>query len=153
MNTYSTKKADLKPMWRVIDAEGQVLGRLASRIAQLLKGKHSPLYAPHLLTGDYVIVVNASKAVVTGNKVADKRYYRHSGYPGGLKSVTLAELQSKHPTRAIEHSVKGMLPHNVLGRAMLRRLKVYPGPEHPHVAQTKGQDKAAARLQDRGPEV
>ncbi len=137
MNTYSTKASDLKPIWRVVDAEGQVLGRLASQVAQILKGKHNPLYVPHLNTGDFVIVVNAAKIAVTGDKLKQKRYYRHSGYPGGLKSINLEDSLVKFPERVIEHAVKGMLPHNPLGRAMLRRLKVYAGPTHPHAAQIK----------------
>jgi len=137
MNTYSTKAADLKPQWRVIDAQGKVLGRLASEVAQILKGKHNPLYAPHLNTGDFVIVVNAAKVAVTGDKLRQKRYYRHSGYPGGLRSISLADSLAKAPARVIEHAVKGMLPHTPLGRAMLRRLKVYGGATHPHGAQTK----------------
>ena len=141
--TYSPKLADLKPRWHVIDAEGQILGRLASRIAQLLKGKHNPLYAPHLLTGDFVVIVNAEKIVTTGNnKERQKRYYRHSGYPGGLRSLTLQEMHEKHPERIVEHAVKGMLPHSPIGRAMMRRLRVYVGPEHPHESQIKGQEKS-----------
>ncbi len=137
MKTYSTKPSDLKLKWQVVDADGQVLGRLASRVAQILKGKTNPMYAPHLNTGDGVIVVNATKIVVTGKKTEDKRYYRHSGYPGGLKSIALGDQQRKNPSRVIEHAVKGMLPKTPLGRAMLRRLKVYAGAEHPHQAQTK----------------
>ena len=137
MNTYSTKASDLKPAWRVVDAEGQVLGRLASQVAQILKGKHNPLFVPHLNTGDFVIVVNAAKVAVTGNKLKQKRYYRHSGYPGGLRSINLEDSLARFPTRVFEHAVKGMLPHNPLGRAMLRRLKVYAGPTHPHAAQIK----------------
>jgi len=114
-----------------------VLGRLASQVAQILKGKHNPLYVPHLNTGDFVIVVNAAKIAVTGDKLKQKRYYRHSGYPGGLKSINLEDSLVKFPERVIEHAVKGMLPHNPLGRAMLRRLKVYAGPTHPHAAQIK----------------
>ena len=136
MKTYSTKPSDIKLKWQVIDAEGQVLGRLASRVAQILKGKNNPLYVPHLNTGDGVVIVNAEKVVVTGKKLEDKRYYRHSQYPGGLKSIALGDLQRKAAPRVIEHAVKGMLPHNPLGRSMLRRLKVYAGPEHPHTSQT-----------------
>ena len=138
MKTYSTKPSDIKLKWQLIDAEGQVLGRLASRVAQILKGKMNPLYAPHLNTGDGVVIVNAAKIVVTGNKLKDKWYYRHSGYPGGLKRIWLENQQSKNPSRVIEHAVKGMLPHTPLGRAMLRRLKVYPGPAHPHAGQIAG---------------
>lgn len=135
--THSTKISEAQPQWHVIDAEGKVLGRLASEVAQLLKGKHKPIYAPHLNLGDYVIVINAAKVKVSGDKENQKIYYRHSQYPGGLKTMNLAEMRQKHPTRIIEHAVKGMLPHNTLGAAMLRRLKVYAGPEHPHEAQVK----------------
>lgn len=149
MKTYTPKLADLKPSWQVINADGQILGRLASRIAQLLKGKHNPLYTPHLNSGDVVVVVNAEKVVTTGaNKQRDKLYYRHSGYPGGLRSVTLEQLRDKHPTQVIEHAVKGMLPPTSLGRAMLRRLKVYVGPEHPHQSQTRGQATAGDQTKE-----
>jgi large subunit ribosomal protein L13 len=135
MKTYSTKSSDLTPQWHVIDASGKTLGRLASVVATLLMGKHKPIYTPNLNTGDFVIVVNAAKVRVTGNKAQQKVYYRHSGYPGGLKSVTLERMMQTHPTRVIEYAVKGMLPHNRLGRDMLRRLKVYAGDTHPHQAQ------------------
>lgn len=137
MKTYSTKASEIKREWHVIDASGRTLGRLATEIAQLLKGKHKPIYAPHLDTGDYVIVINAEKVRVTGNKAKQKVYYRHSGYPGGLKAVTFEKMMETHPTRIIEHAVRGMLPKNPLGRAMLRKLKVYEGPAHPHQAQVK----------------
>jgi len=137
MKTYSTKASDIKREWHVIDATGRTLGRLASEVAQLLRGKHKPIYVPHLDTGDYVIVINADKVRVTGNKAKQKLYYRHSGYPGGLKSTSLAEMMESHPTRVIEHAVKGMLPKNPLGRAMFKKLKVYAGPNHPHQAQVK----------------
>jgi large subunit ribosomal protein L13 len=119
----------------VVDARGQTLGRLASEIAKILKGKHKPIYTPHLDTGDFVIVINAEKVHVTGNKMDQKMYYRHSGYPGGLKSITLREQLKRHPTRVIRSAVKGMLPHNRLGRATLKKLKVYAGDAHPHEAQ------------------
>jgi large subunit ribosomal protein L13 len=135
MKTYSTRSSDLTPQWHVIDASGKTLGRLASVVATLLMGKHKPIYTPNLNTGDFVIVVNAAKVRVTGNKAQQKVYYRHSGYPGGLKSVTLERMMQTHPTRVIEYAVKGMLPHNRLGRDMLRRLKVYAGDTHPHQAQ------------------
>ena len=135
MKTYSTKASDLKPAWHVIDASGKTLGRLASEAATLLMGKHKPIYSPHLNTGDFVIVLNAAKVRVTGRKAEQKIYYRHSGYPGGLKSASFAKMMETHPTRVIEHAVKGMLPHNRLGRDMLRRLKVYAGDVHPHEAQ------------------
>jgi large subunit ribosomal protein L13 len=137
MKTYSTKASDIKRNWHVIDASGKVLGRLATRVATLLKGKHKPIYAPHMDTGDFVIVLNASKVLVTGKKAGQKMYYRHSGYPGGLKRESFNEMMEKHPTRIIEHAVKGMLPHNRQGRAMARRLKVYAGDTHPHQAQVK----------------
>jgi large subunit ribosomal protein L13 len=137
MKTYSTKASDIERKWHVIDASGKTLGRLASEVAQLLRGKHKPIYVPHLDTGDYVIVINADKVRVTGNKAKRKLYYRHSGYPGGLKSTSLAEMMESQPTRAIEHAVRGMLPKNPLGRAMFKKLKVYAGPNHPHQAQVK----------------
>ena len=135
---YETKASDLKPWWHVVDAEGQTLGRLATHIATILNGKHNPLYVPHLMTGDYVVVTNAEKIRVTGNKVQQKMYYRHSGYVGGLKERTLADMLQKHPDRVISQAVKGMLPKNSLGRKMLKRLKVYAGSEHPHSAQVSG---------------
>ena len=142
MKTYNTKASDLKPAWHVIDASGRTLGRLASEVATLLMGKHKPIYTPHLNTGDFVIVLNAAKVRVTGRKAEQKTYYRHSGYPGGLKSVTFAKMMETHPTRVIEHAVKGMLPHNPLGRDMLRRLKVYADDAHPHEAQVGGRSGA-----------
>lgn len=138
MKTYSTKASDIKREWHVIDASAKILGRLASEVAQLLRGKYKPIYSPHLDTGDYVIVINAQKVRVTGKKAKQKLYYRHSGYPGGLKSVSLAKMMEAHPTRVIEHAVRGMLPKGPLGRAMFKKLKVYPGPDHPHQAQVKG---------------
>lgn len=135
--TYSVKASEIKREWKVIDASGKALGRLASEIARILQGKHKSIYTPWLDTGDYVIVVNASKVRVTGEKLGQKVYYRHSGYPGGLKSITLAQLLQKDPCRVIRHAVKGMLPKGPLGRAMLKKLKVYSGPNHPHQAQVK----------------
>ena len=135
---YETKASDLKPKWHVVDAEGQTLGRLATGIASILNGKHNPLYVPHLLTGDFVIVTNAKKVRVTGNKVKQKKYYRHSGYHGGLTERTLEQMLARHPDRVISQAVKGMLPKNSLGRKMLKRLKVYAGPDHPHAAQVAG---------------
>ncbi len=132
---YETKASDLKPKWHVVDAEGQTLGRLATRIAAILNGKHNPLYVPHLLTGDFVVVTNAAKIRVTGNKVQQKIYYRHSGYHGGLTERTLEQMLRRQPNRVITQAVKGMLPKNSLGRKMLKRLKVYAGPDHPHAAQ------------------
>jgi len=141
MGTYSTKASDIEREWRVMDASGKTLGRLASEVARLLKGKHKPIYSPHLDVGDYVIIVNAAKVKVTGNKLTQKIYYRHSGYPGGLKSITLGRMMETHPTRVIEYAVKGMLPHNRLGAAMFKKLKVYPGAEHPHQGQVKAIEK------------
>ncbi len=138
MKTFSTRDSDIKREWHVIDASDRILGKLATEISVLLRGKHKVIYAPHLDTGDYVVVVNAAKVRVTGKKAQDKTYYRHSGYPGGLKSIRLGELLATHPTRVIEHAVKGMLPHNSLGRRMYRKLKVYAGPTHCHLAQVAG---------------
>ena len=138
LKTYSVKKADIEHAWHVMDAEGKTLGRLATEAAVLLKGKHKPTYTTNLDVGDYVIVINAEKVVVTGNKAEQKMYYRHSNYPGGLKSANYNGMMGKHPTRIIEHAIKGMLPHNRLGAAMFKKLKVYAGPTHPHEAQVKG---------------
>ena len=135
MRTYSPKASDVKREWHVIDASGMTLGKVAVEVAKLLRGKHKPMFSPHFDTGDFVIVVNASKVHVTGKKREDKIYYRHSGYPGGLKRTTFGKLSEGHPTRPIEIAVKGMLPHNRLGRAVARRLKVYAGGSHPHQAQ------------------
>lgn len=135
MKTHSTKPSEIERQWYVVDAEGRTLGRLASEIAKILMGKHKPIYAPNLDTGDYVIVINAGKVHVTGHKMDQKMYYRHSGYPGGLKGLTLREQLNRHPTRVIRSAVRGMLPHNRLGRAMLGKLKVYAGDAHPHTAQ------------------
>ena len=135
MRTFSPKAADIERHWHVIDASDVVLGRLASHVAVLLRGKHKPIFAPHLDTGDFVIVVNAAKVALTGNKLADKRLYRHSGYPGGIRSETYGEMLAKHPERLVEAAVRGMLPKNTLGRSTLRKLKVYAGPDHPHQAQ------------------
>jgi large subunit ribosomal protein L13 len=135
VRTYSPKPSDIHRRWHVIDATDVVLGRLASQVARLLRGKHKPIFAPHMDTGDFVIVVNAEKVVLTGKKREQKLAYRHSGYPGGLRSVRYSQLLEKHPERAVEKAVKGMLPHNRLGRQMFRKLKVYAGPDHPHQAQ------------------
>jgi large subunit ribosomal protein L13 len=135
VRTFSPKAADVQRQWHVIDATDVVLGRLATQVATLLRGKHKPIFAPHVDTGDFVIVVNAGKVALTGNKRDQKMAYRHSGYPGGLKQVPYSELLAKRPERAIEQAVKGMLPHNTLGRQMLSKLKVYAGPDHPHQAQ------------------
>ena len=135
VRTFSPKAADIQRQWHVIDASDVVLGRLASQAAVLLRGKHKPIFAPHVDTGDFVVIVNAAKVALTGTKLHDKMAYRHSGYPGGLHAMSYAELMAKSPERAIEKAVKGMLPKNALGRQMLRKLKVYAGPEHPHSAQ------------------
>jgi large subunit ribosomal protein L13 len=135
MRTYVATPADRQRDWFVVDAEGKNLGRLATRIADALRGKRKPEYTPHVDTGDFVVVVNAEKIVVTGNKLESKRYYRHSGYPGGLRSRTLEEMLERRPEEVIRKAVRGMLPRNRLGRAQLRKLKVYAGPEHPHQAQ------------------
>jgi large subunit ribosomal protein L13 len=135
MKTYTPKAADIQRRWLLVDAEDKVLGRLASEIAKLLRGKHKPMYTPHLDTGDFVIVVNAEKVRLTGSKVDRKTYFRHSGYMGGERLIPFRDMQAKHPERIIELAVKGMLPKNNLGRLMRRKLKVYAGPEHPHEAQ------------------
>jgi large subunit ribosomal protein L13 len=137
MKTYSTKAADVEREWHVIDASGQVLGRLATQVAHRLMGKHKPMFTRTLDTGDYVIVINADKVLVTGDKAKQKVYYRHSGYPGGLKSVTLEKMMQAHSTRVIEHAVKGMLPHNRMGARMLKKLRVYAGDSHPHQIQVQ----------------
>lgn len=133
--TYVTKPEDIQRNWYVVDASGQTLGRLASEIAQVVRGKHKPVYSPSIDVGDYVIVVNAERVHVTGHKLDQKIYYRHSGYPGGLKEVPLRRMLEEHPTRVITRAVKGMLPKSRLGRKMLKKLKVYAGPDHPHQAQ------------------
>jgi len=133
--TYSTKKEDVQTEWYVVDAAGQTLGRLATRVAHILRGKHKPTFSPSVDVGDGVIVINAEKIHVTGRKLDKKMYYQHSGYPGGLKEMTLRVLLQRHPTRVIERAVKGMLPKNRLGRQMYKKLKVYAGPDHPHAAQ------------------
>ena len=133
--TYSPRASELEHRWYVVDAAGVPLGRLASRVATVIRGKHKPTYAPHMDGGDYVVVVNAEKVAVTGSKETQKTYYRHSGYPGGLRQMTLAEMRERYPERVIESAVRGMLPKNKLGRAMIGKLKVYAGAEHPHAAQ------------------
>jgi len=135
VRTYSPKPADVQRQWYVIDATDVVLGRLASHVATLLRGKHKPIFAPHVDTGDFVIVINADKIALSGNKLEQKKAYRHSGYPGGLRSVSYGELMEKRPDKAVEKAVKGMLPKNSLGRKMAKKLKVYAGSEHPHQAQ------------------
>jgi large subunit ribosomal protein L13 len=133
--TISAKPADVKHEWFVIDATDKVLGRVASEVARRLRGKHKAIYTPHVDTGDYIVVINAAKLRVTGKKETDKIYYRHSGYPGGIYATSFRDMQAKHPGRALEKAVKGMLPKGPLGYAMIKKLKVYAGPEHPHTAQ------------------
>ncbi len=146
MKTYSTKASDIKREWHVIDASDKVLGRFATQVASLLMGKHKPIYSPNLDTGDFVVVINAAKVQVTGNKMKQKLYYRHSGYPGGLKSISLEKMMQTHPTRVIEHAVKGMLPHNRLGAKMFKKLKAYAGDTQPHPTPTKsGSTKLATK--------
>ena len=135
MRTFSPKPSDIERAWHVVDADGAVLGRLASQVATLLRGKHKPIYAPHVDTGDHVIVVNCAKLDLSARKLADKRYRRHSGYPGGLSEESLEHLMLRDPERVVRHAVKGMLPKGRLGRSMIRKLKVYAGPTHPHSAQ------------------
>lgn len=135
MKTYVTKPGSVEREWYVVDAEGKTLGRLASQIAARLRGKHKPQYSPSVDAGDFIIVVNAEKIQVTGRKMAQKMYYRHSGYPGGLRAMTLEDQLATHPTRVLKAAVRGMLPRNRLGRKMLRKLKIYAGPDHPHQAQ------------------
>lgn len=135
MKTYYAKPGEVQREWLLIDAEDQVLGRVATKAATLLKGKHKPQYTPHVDTGDFVVIINAEKIRLTGTKAAQKSYFRHSGFPGGLRETSFEEVLEKHPERIIEHAVKGMLPKNTLGRAMGKKLKVYAGPEHPHMAQ------------------
>ncbi|MAY10767.1 MAG: 50S ribosomal protein L13 [Alcanivorax sp.] len=135
MKTYSAKPESVKRDWYVVDASGKTLGRLAAEVASRLRGKHKPEYTPHVDTGDYIVVINAEKVAVTGKKASDKMYYRHTGYPGGLKEANFETLISEKPQMVIEKAVKGMMPRNPLGRDMLRKLKVYAGAEHPHTAQ------------------
>lgn len=135
MKTYSPKIGDIEKKWYVIDAEGQVLGRLASKVATILRGKHKPIWAPHMDVGDFVIVVNADKIRLTGRKAEQKVYYRHSRYPGGLKSIQYDRMMAKRPEFVLEQAVKGMLPHNKLGRQIFKKLKLYASPDHPHTAQ------------------
>jgi large subunit ribosomal protein L13 len=135
MKTYVATPADRERNWLVVDAAGKTLGRLATQVADVLRGKRKPEYTPHVDTGDFVVVINAEKIAVTGNKLADKRYYRHSGYPGGLKSRTLGDMLERRPEEVIRRAVRGMMPRNRLARKQLTKLKVYAGPDHPHAAQ------------------
>jgi large subunit ribosomal protein L13 len=140
--TYSPKASEVTRAWRLVDAEGQTLGRLATQIASFLRGKHLATFAEHMDVGDFVVVVNASRIRLTGNKAQQRMYYRHSTYPGGLKSVALGDVLARHPERVIKHTVRGMLPHNALGRKQLRKLKVYSGADHPHAAQFRAYEKS-----------
>ena len=135
MKTFSPRPGDIQRNWFVVDAEDHVLGRLATQIAHRLRGKHKPEFAPHVDNGDFIVVVNAEKIRVTGNKRESKKYYHHSGYVGGMRETTLNTVLEKHPERVLEHAVRGMLPRNRLGRALLKKLKIYSGPAHPHAAQ------------------
>ncbi len=135
MRTFTQKQEEIERDWYVVDAEGETLGRLASRIAPILKGKHKPIYTPHLDCGDFVVIVNAEKVRVTGRKLDQKFYHRHSGYPGGLKSISLRDQLNRYPERVLEAAIRGMLPKNKLGRRMIKKLKVYAGDAHPHEAQ------------------
>ena len=136
MKTYTPKASEIQREWHVVDAEGVILGRLATEVARVLRGKHKPTFAPHIDTGDHVIIVNADKVVLSRNKAEAKRIYRHSGYPGGIKSESFAELLGRKPADAVRRSVKGMLPKGPLGRQQMTKLKVYAGPDHPHAAQS-----------------
>ncbi len=136
MPTYSPKASEITRAWHVVDAEGLVLGRLCTEVARILRGKHKPMFAPHMDTGDHVIVINADKIVLTSGKRESRKVYRYSGYPGGLKTETFGSLLDRKPADAIAHSVRGMLPHGPLGRQMITKLKVYAGPNHPHIAQS-----------------
>jgi large subunit ribosomal protein L13 len=135
MTTYNAKKEEIQRDWFLVDADGQVLGRLATEIAARLRGKHKPIYTPHMDTGDFIIVVNAGKVVLTGNKLKDKIYYHHTGYPGGIKSISAGKLLQEKPEEVLRKAVRGMLPKNTLGRAMLKKLKIYAGGDHDHAAQ------------------
>jgi large subunit ribosomal protein L13 len=145
MKTYTARPADIKREWHIVDAADKTLGRISSQIARLLMGKHKPIYTPSQDTGDYVVVINAGKVRVTGNKARQKLYHRHSGYPGGLKSVTLEKIMQTDPTKVITHAVNGMLPHTRLGSVMRKRLRVFKGEEHPHAAQLKANIEKAAK--------
>ena len=135
MGTFMAKLADIERKWYIIDASGKPLGRVATEAARILRGKHKPIFTPHMDTGDFVIIINAEQALLTGNKLTQKKYYRHSGYPGGIKETVYKDLMAQKPTLAVEKAVQGMLPHNRLGRASGKKLKVYAGAEHPHSAQ------------------
>ncbi|MBI4199571.1 MAG: 50S ribosomal protein L13 [Chloroflexi bacterium] len=145
--TYSARPQEVVPAWHVLDAAGRPLGRLAVEVARLLQGKHKPIYTPHILTGDFVVVVNAAQVATTGKKASQKRYYRYSGYPGGLREVSMEVMLAKHPDRLVRLAVRGMLPKGSLAGQMLRRLKVYAGPEHPHKAQLATPRQKAEKVQ------
>lgn len=145
MKTYSARPADIERQWHLIDASDKTLGRMSTGIARLLMGKHKPMYTPNQDTGDFVVVINAEKVRVTGNKAKQKIYYRHSGYPGGLKSINFEKTMQTNPTRVIEHAVNGMLPHTRLGTRMRKRLRVYAGDAHPHMAQIKANSEKEAK--------
>ena len=146
MATISAKKNEIDRTWYVVDAENKVLGRLATQVATILRGKHKPLFTPHVDTGDFVVVINAKKIHLTGNKLENKIYYRHSGYPGGIKATSAGELLEKKPETVIKHAVKGMLPKNKLGREQFKKLKVYPGKEHPHTSQMPQELKIVSKV-------
>ena len=135
MKTYSARPADIQRRWLVVDAEGKTLGRLATQVATVLKGKHRPIYTAHIDTGDHVVVINAARVALTGRKAEDKRYFHHTLYPGGATWTSIREVMAKHPERVVQRAVQGMMPRTKLGRAMMKKLKVYAGPEHPHAAQ------------------
>jgi len=143
MKTYSAKASEIERQWHVLDASDKILGKLATEAAKLLMGKHKPNFSRHLDTGDFVVIINAAKVRFTGKKAEQKLYHSHSGYPGGLKTINLERMMETNPTRVVEHAVKGMLPHNRLGAKMLKKLKVYAGEEHPHLAQTGASSKGA----------
>ena len=143
--TFSAKKEGVKRDWLLVNASGETLGRLATKVAMILRGKHKPIYTPHVDTGDFVVIINAEKINLTGKKMENKRYYHHTGYPGGIKSITVKDLLKKEPQSVIKFAVKGMLPKNPLGRMMIKKLKVYSGEEHPHQAQNPKQIKISEK--------
>jgi large subunit ribosomal protein L13 len=145
LKTFSAKKEEVKRDWLLVNASGETLGRLASKVAMILRGKHKPIYTPHVDTGDFVVIINAEKINLTGKKMENKRYYHHTGYPGGIKSITVKDMLKKEPKNVIKFAVKGMLPKNPLGRMMIKKLKVYSGEEHPHQAQKPKQIKISEK--------
>jgi large subunit ribosomal protein L13 len=145
LKTFSAKKEEVKRDWLLVNASGETLGRLASKVAMILRGKHKPIYTPHVDTGDFVVIINAEKINLTGKKIENKRYYHHTGYPGGIKSITVKDMLKKEPKNVIKFAVKGMLPKNPLGRMMIKKLKVYSGEEHPHQAQKPKQIKISEK--------